>query len=195
MAALIGLALLRCLRATGSAARRTGALCRWAVLGAVIGLIVAYGPMAPLFTTAGKLRAKVGEKAPDMAFTLISDASDRRLRDFEGHVVVVNLWATWCPPCRRELPILNRLQRTFRDRGLTVITLTDEARKDVLPVLEASAPDAVNGLLAAFGWLDIRGFRPFSLIIDADGVLRDFVFGAQEYEVFERKVVPYLDRR
>jgi thiol-disulfide isomerase/thioredoxin len=192
---LIVLVLLRRPPPTASAAPRCAALCRSALLASVIGLIVAYGPMGPLFTTAGKLRAKVGEKAPDMAFTLVSDASDRHLRDFEGHVVVVNLWATWCPPCRRELPVLNHLQRTFRDRGLLVITLTDEARKDVLPVLQGSAPDVINGRLAAFGWLDIRAFRPFSLIIDADGVLRDFFFGAQEYEVFERKVLPYLDRR
>jgi len=64
--------------------------------------------------------ALTGETAP--AFPL-KDASGRdvSLDAYRGHVVVINLWATWCPPCRAEMPDLQRLYTAYRSRGLVVL--------------------------------------------------------------------------
>jgi thiol-disulfide isomerase/thioredoxin len=159
---------------------------------AVAGMIIAFGPMSPLFGTARLLDNRVGTPVPEMVFRLVEDGAERRLSDFRGRVVLVNLWATWCPPCRLELPVLNRLHGNYRERGLVVVTLTDEPPDQVRDVLQGQAPDTVNGTVTSFGWLAIRNFRPFTLILDRNGVLRDYFFGDQAYEAFESRMRPYL---
>jgi len=52
------------------------------------------------------------------------DARPVRLADFRGRVVLLNFWATWCPPCRKELPALEEVARAFAAEGLTVLTVS-----------------------------------------------------------------------
>ena len=69
--------------------------------------------------------AQQGEPAPD--FTLPSISGDNvRLGDYAGQVVVVNLWATWCPPCKAEMPMINAYYQAHRDAGLTVLAVNSE---------------------------------------------------------------------
>lgn len=193
--AVLGAILLWLARRTGRFAARNprrAALTRgaaWFVLpGCVIGLVLAFGPMAPLFRSAERLDASVGDVVPDMTFTQLSDDSVKRLSDFRGKVLLVNLWATWCPPCRKELPTLNRLQEAFADRGLVVVTLSDEPGDRLAGALEKLAPHTLNGRVDSFGWLAIKDFRPFTLLIDRTGRLRDYSFGEQSFETFAHKV-------
>jgi thiol-disulfide isomerase/thioredoxin len=148
--------------------------------------------MSPLFGTARVLDNRVGTPAPEMVFRLVDGGVERRLSDFRGKVVVINLWATWCPPCRRELPVLNRLHGSYSERGLVVVTLTDEPAEQARAVLHTQAPDTVNGTVDSFGWLAIRDFRPFTLIVDRGGVLREYMFGDQAFEAFESRIRRYL---
>jgi thiol-disulfide isomerase/thioredoxin len=173
--------------------RRTVRLLSLNGLGFGVGLaIVAFGPMSPLFGTARTLDNGVGTPAPEMVFRLVEGGAERHLSDFRGKVVVINLWATWCPPCRRELPVLNRLHGRYSERGLVVLTLTDEPAEQARPVLQTLAPETVNGTIDSFGWLAIRDFRPFTLILDRDGVLREYMFGDQAYEAFESRIRRFL---
>jgi hypothetical protein len=165
----------------------------WFILpGCLIGVFLAYGPLSPLFRSAERLRARVGEIAPDMTFTLVQDGAVKHLSDFRGKVLLVNLWATWCPPCRKELPTLNRLQEAFSERGLVVLTLSDEASDHLRGFLERHAPHTLNGRVDSFGWLGIEEFRPFTLVIDRNGRLRDYAFGEQDYPTIARKVEQHL---
>jgi peroxiredoxin len=88
---------------------------------------------------AGNAGLDVGQTPP--AFTLKDIAgSDVSLSDFEGKVVVLDLWATWCPPCRQEIPVLVELYEEFEDQGLVVVGVgMDEGGADVLrPFAEAN---------------------------------------------------------
>ncbi len=68
----------------------------------------------------------VGAQAPE--FTL-KDLKGREisLTDFQGKLVLLNFWATWCPSCKEEIPSLNRLQKRYKDRGLVVIGIASES--------------------------------------------------------------------
>jgi len=78
---------------------------------------------------------RVGAPAPD--FTLRDlDGNQVRLADLRGQKVVVNFWATWCPPCRSEMPDLDRVARESRGEGVVVLTVD-----------QMESPDTVRGYL------------------------------------------------
>jgi thiol-disulfide isomerase/thioredoxin len=165
----------------------------WFVVSAGILLAVARGPMSPLVRTARNLQALLGRPFPDTSFKRVSDGVPMRLAEFRGKTVLVDLWATWCPPCRAELPTLDRLQKAYSDRGLVVVTLSDEPREQLATVVGEPTTATVNGAVESFGWLaTMSNFRPFCVVIDRNGVLRDYAFGVTDYEVFERKVRKYV---
>ena len=68
------------------------------------------------------------------------DGSGLRLADLKGKVVFLNLWATWCPPCKEEMPAMERLWRRYKDQGLVVIALSMDSggAKMVKPYIEQS---------------------------------------------------------
>jgi thiol-disulfide isomerase/thioredoxin len=158
----------------------------------IVGIVVTLGPLSPLVRTAQRLDGGIGKPVPDFQFQLASDDSVHQLAEFRGRVVLVNIWATWCPPCRAELPVLNRLQAAYRAKGVVVLTLTDEPGVEIREFVAKQSPDTVNGTTTGFEWLELENFRPFTLVVDRDGVLRDYLFGSQEFVTFEGKVRRYL---
>lgn len=102
-------------------------------------LFLLLGPMAPSLAEARRLAAGVGQPAPDFVFHEVGTGAPRQLSELRGKVVLVNVWATWCPPCRKELPDLDRLQATYADRGLVVLTVSTEER-DLLRKFAAEHP-------------------------------------------------------
>jgi len=111
---------------------------------------------------------------PDTAFR---DAADqpKRLQDFRGQVVVVNLWATWCAPCLTEMPTLGALQAAFKDKGLTVLAISVDRVSDRDSAIKELA-DLADGRLTFYGDptyaiaydLKAQGF-PTTIVFGRDG--------------------------
>jgi thiol-disulfide isomerase/thioredoxin len=155
------------------------------------GLFVLLGPMRPMLEQVRSVGDAVGRPAGDLAFLEVADDSPRRLSELRGKVVLLNLWATWCPPCRKEMPAIDRLQRDYADRGLVVVTLSNEER-DRLRAYAAEHPlGTLNVYASQLGWLDVRG-RPLTMVIDREGVVRACMIGGRTYADFERAVKKYL---
>lgn len=172
--------------------RRAGALLLLVLtLVAGFGLFLLLGPMSPVLAEIRRVHGMIGQPAPDVAFEQVADGSTRRLHDLKGQVVLVNLWATWCPPCRQEMPALDRLQSTYKDQGLVVVNLSDEPRELLQEYVDEHPMSTMYVRASKLGWLDVPG-RPLTLIIDEEGVIREHITGGREYEFFEEKVRPYL---
>ena len=77
-------------------------------------------PSADSMTPASGKRQSIDIHLPDLA------GSPWQLSDRRGKVVLVNFWATWCPPCRKEMPDLNALYGQFKDQGFVVLAISDE---------------------------------------------------------------------
>ena len=175
----------------GSAVRGLIANVCWLV-GIGIGIWVLQVRMAPLTGSLVTLQATTGKRVPEVAFKFVTDDTPHHLGEYQGKVVLLNLWATYCPPCIREMPTLVRLREAYKDRGLVVIGLSDESPEYLRRFFRRYPGEALCGYSEPLDWLTIRNFRPFTLIIDRHGVLRRHFFGARSYEEFEASILPYL---
>lgn len=126
--------------------------------------------------------------APDLAFTS-RDGTALRLADFRGRFILVNLWATWCGPCVREMPALDRLQARFGERLLVLAISEDRGGAHAVdPFLEKLAPahlaiflDASSAAQQAFR---TRGL-PTSYLIDRNGRVLGSLEGGAEWDAPE----------
>lgn len=92
----------------------------------------------PQFRKALAKLADDDERRQHLDFTLADlDHKPWALRQLAGKVVLVNFWATWCPPCRKEMPDLDALYKEFRGKGLVILAISDEDRATVAPFIAA----------------------------------------------------------
>ncbi|MGZ4789893.1 MAG: peroxiredoxin family protein [Terriglobales bacterium] len=143
--------------------------------------------IAVLLVTAGCYTGSrpqhVGSAAKD--FTVRDSDHQVSLNQFRGQVVVLNFWATWCPPCTQELPSMMDMQNQLRSRGVVVlgvsIDVDDDAyhrflkQRNVNFVTVRDPEQKVAGMYGTSGW-------PESYIIDRQGVLRRKVVGPINWE-------------
>ena len=117
---------------------------------------------------------KVGTVAPD--FTLkSSNGKNLRLSEHRGEVVMINFWATWCGPCREEMPLLNRLHEKYRKAGFTLLGVSvddkPQAAKDMARQLGIGFPVLFDDDKQLSRRYDIDAM-PSTLLIDRDGKVR-----------------------
>jgi thiol-disulfide isomerase/thioredoxin len=121
------------------------------------------------------------------------DGGRLRLQDYRGRVVLVNIWASWCGPCRAELPALAALAAELRDSAVTFITLSDDVERERAAafVTELGFPYPVG-----LGDGKLRGRHygfglPFSMLVDAEGraMYRWYGYGGQQQLEAIRRMV------
>jgi peroxiredoxin/outer membrane lipoprotein-sorting protein len=122
----------------------------------------------------------VGKAAPGFALRSL-DGREYRLAELRGSVVLIDFWATWCAPCRRELPHIERLHRELADRGLVVVAVSAESRERVERFLDerrftfAALLDPGRDVHSAYGVQSI----PQVFVVDRDGNVAAHLVGAR----------------
>lgn len=139
----------------------------------------------------------LGQKTVAPQFAL-KDLNGRtvRLSNYRGKVVLINFWATWCPPCRAEMPDLVRLQRQHAKEGLQIIGITyppeteDRVRRFARS-LKVNYPIILGTrqLLARFSSEDNL---PLTVVINRDGTVSEIISGILLRKEFEEKIQPLL---
>jgi len=118
--------------------------------------------------------ATVGQAAPALVVQEL-DGQTFDLGAQRGKVVVVNFWATWCPPCRKEMPVLDAFYRRYRSRGLEMIGLSADRARDRADVrkvmLSFSYPAAMLDDAKADGFGKPNAL-PVTFVVDANGIVR-----------------------
>ncbi|MEN8173277.1 MAG: TlpA disulfide reductase family protein [Chloroflexota bacterium] len=139
--------------------------------------------------------ATVEIDAPDLALTSI-DGNIESLDDYKGQVILVNNWATWCPPCRAEMPELEAYYQSKKNNGFVLIGIS-----------AGDPADQVQSFIADYDltfpmWLDptmksLDAFNarslPSSFVIDQTGTIRLAWTGAISLDMLEKHVTPLLE--
>lgn len=131
---------------------------------------------------SGSRPPRIGSNAPD--FTVQDSERRVSLHDLRGQVVVLNFWATWCPPCVEEMPSLVEMQRRMKDKGVIVVAISvdvdqnayQQFRKDHnVNLLTVRDPNQKSSNL--YGTFKF----PETFVIDRKGVMRRKFIGAVEW--------------
>lgn len=127
-----------------------------------------------LGSTGTQQAAKVGEPAPDFALPT-PDGETVRLSDFRGQPVLVNFWATWCPPCEQEMPDIEALYQKYRDQGLEVIAVDQQessaAVQQYFDDRNLTFQPVIDSTGEVFNIYRVVAL-PTSYFIDAEGIVR-----------------------
>jgi peroxiredoxin len=132
------------------------------------------------------LRPRTPGVAPDFA---LADLSGRaiRLSSLRGKVVLVNLWATWCPPCRDEMPSMERLYQRFRDRGMELLAVSQDdagARQkvaDFVQDLGVTFPVLLDPEREVGSRYGVWGY-PETFVLDREGRVVERVIGPRAWD-------------
>ena len=160
------------------------------------------------FRTADKggLRAQASEQegqpipAPEFTLTNILDGERYSLSDLRGQVVLVNFWATWCPPCRREIPDLSRIYTNYKDDGVIVLGISldnlqsnqirtfAENYKISYPVLHGTQTE-LGSISRAYGGIEAI---PTTFLVDREGHIQEMYVGARSERTFMEDISKHL---
>ena len=158
------------------------------------------GAIAPVFIILvlsgcydGSRPSRIGSAAPD--FTVRDSERAVTLSQFKGQVVVLNFWATWCPPCVEELPSLMQMQQRMKSHGVTVLAISIDAdendyrrflRDHNVNLLTVRDPDQKSNSL--YG----TSKYPETYIVDRNGIVRRKFIGAVDWT--EPEVIDFLGK-
>jgi thiol-disulfide isomerase/thioredoxin len=158
------------------------------------------GPYAPL----GGDHPLIGQQAPDLPLTDLATGRAVSIAEYAGRPLLVNFWATWCPPCRAEMPWLQAVYDRHRGRDLVVLAVNAGER-----VPDADAPAQIEAFVAAMGltFPVLHGAQadavqydwgvwglPSSFLVDRHGLVVDAVTGMYPSQgILDAKVASLLD--
>lgn len=133
----------------------------------------------------------VGSKAPD--FTLVDlNGEKHKLSDYKGQGVFLNFWGTFCPPCEREMPAINRQYQAFKDQGVQTLSVniaeTDFEVQNYVDRHELTFPVVIDKTKSVSTTYNV-GSLPATVVIDPDGKVVKIITG----EIEEGKIASYME--
>lgn len=153
-----------------------------------------YAALLCLCLLVGSAMAMEGDRACDLSLPDVGGELVQ-LSQLKGKVVVVNFWATWCLPCREEIPGFVRLHKEYRERGLEVIGVAmdkgkEERVKAFVKEFGIEYPIVIGDMEVARRWL-VRGI-PMTFLVDREGKVAQVLPGGIGKGALEKGIQPLL---
>lgn len=153
-----------------------------------------YAILLALFLMVNPAVALEGDRACDLSLPDL-EGKPVHLSQLKGKVVVVNFWATWCDPCREEIPDFVRLHKEHRGHGLEIIGVSldkgkEERVKAFVKEFGIEYPIVVGDIQVARQWL-VRGI-PRTFIVDREGKVTQKIVGVIDKRSLETEIKPLL---
>lgn len=151
--------------------------------------------LAAIMGMQDSINALVGHEAPGFSLQNL-DGKIVNLSEFKGKVVILDFWATWCGPCRMEIPAFIQLQKKYGKRGFTFVGVSLDRKgpavvREYVKKTGMNYPQLMgsNDVIENYG--NFNGI-PTTFIIDRKGVIRNVFQGYHPEEVFEREIQKLL---
>ncbi|MDH5649998.1 MAG: TlpA family protein disulfide reductase, partial [Gammaproteobacteria bacterium] len=154
--------------------------------------LLSNAPDNPKLLTPTRELSFIDFELPDL------EGAPQALSQWQGKLILLNFWATWCPPCREEMPVFIELQKRYRDRNLQIIGVAIDEIKAVAEYNESMAinypiligNDKVMDLMKDYG--NPMGNLPYSVLISPDGEVFRSKLGAFTRSELDQLLSPYL---
>jgi cytochrome c biogenesis protein CcmG/thiol:disulfide interchange protein DsbE len=160
---------------------------QWTIVFGIVALLAILLAVATHYLGDELFPVSVGSTAPPLqASTLVGPKRTKSLGDYKGKVVLLNVWATWCEPCKVEMPSIEKLHREFGSQGLAVVAVsvddagTEEHVRDFAKELGITFEilhDPANTTSRSY---QITGY-PETFVIARDGTIRKKIIGAADW--------------
>jgi thiol-disulfide isomerase/thioredoxin len=161
-------------------------------LPALLALLTTTALLSPVTArAAGPAEIRIGESLPDQPMTGLN-GPDRRLASYRGKRLLINVWASWCGPCRQEMASLERLAWQPGELSLTVIGIsTDDYRNLALDWLKSSNATLSHYIDHQVQLESLLGASriPLTVLVDEQGRVLDKIYGAREWDSAESRAL------
>ncbi len=163
---------------------------------AVLAVLAVIGLLGFGLLSKGEAKISVGDQVPDKELPVLGGKGNGEIADYRGEWVLVNLWASWCIPCRQEAPVLDRFARRYRGRGVRVLGIdvqdnSDDALAFVrqyhvrYPQLRSIGDERS----AAFGSTGV----PENFLVNPRGRLAFIWRGPVDEQILQKQIVPIVE--
>jgi len=163
---------------------------------AFLGVLAVIGLLGFGLLSKGATSLALGDAVPDRELPLLAGDGNGEIADYRGHWVLVNLWASWCGPCRAEAPVLNRFARRYRDHNVRVLGIDVQDNSDdalafirehrvAYPQLRSVGAERSE----AFGSTGV----PENFLVDPHGKLAFIRRGPVDETILAEQVVPLIE--
>jgi cytochrome c biogenesis protein CcmG/thiol:disulfide interchange protein DsbE len=162
---------------------------------AFLGVLAVVGLLGFGLLSKGKTSLVTGEPVPDRTLPVLGGEGEGQIADYRGHWVLVNLWASWCLPCRAEAPVLDRFARRYRNHNVRVLGINVQDNSDdalaflrehgvAYPQLRSVGAERSE----AFGSTGV----PENFLVDPQGRLAFIWRGPVDEKILRDQVIPLV---
>ncbi|ASS75075.1 hypothetical protein CIG75_08845 [Tumebacillus algifaecis] len=174
---------------------------RTKVITIVVLFIAALGILAAVVNfnqNDGAVSLEMGHTAPDFTLETL-DGKEVSLSDYRGKVVMINVWASWCEPCRNEMPAIEKAYETYQDQGLVVLGVNLKEKRVPIQGFADTYDLTFPILLDVEGHVGMDLYKvkpiPTTFFVDRDGVLRHRAELPMSFSYIESIAKPLLEAR